>query len=307
MARWVLAVAVAWLLLGRSDGSAAPGGPGTPGDLDVMAGALVGSLGAQEGQERPVSITGGGSRSEKSVVRAMLLSALVPGLGEIYAGGRRGQITGAALAATDVFAFWRYMANDRDGDDQRVVYEAFANEHYSGDTLYFYVKNTVAYWSGVDRLKYCRPPYYDDDSCETLLQREFPLGNEGSDDFYQQIGGDDRYVMGWDDWDPWVIPNHEVKWTGWTPGDPIPEGLPSTTENREEYLGMRQRADDYYGRADKYAWIMVVGRVVSMVDAAVLTKIRNRDLAAVGTNPRLSVRVMVFGRPSVKVGLKMRF
>jgi hypothetical protein len=311
MTRWVLCVAVACLLLCWSE-CRAETGVGPSGSLDVVAGALVGSLGADGEEEQPVSIGDSGSSPGKSVVRAMLLSAILPGLGQIYAGGTRGQITGGAMAAADVFAFWRYMANDREGDDQKMLYEAFANQHYSPRRLGTYVQDTVAYYSGADELKYCAPPYSSQDSCDAQTFRYFPYADTAyvathRNDFYQQVGGDDRYVMGWDDWDPYTTPNHEVKWTDWTPGDPIPEGLPSTTPNREEYLGMRQRADDYYGRADKYAWFMVVGRVVSMVDAAILAKIRNKDVASVGTNPRLSVRVKVLGRPNVRVGLKMRF
>jgi hypothetical protein len=70
---------------------------------------------------------------------------------------------------------------------------------------------------------------------------------------------------------------------------------------------MKSEADDYYGNADRYAWVMVIGRVVSMIDAAILVKLRNRDLAAVGDNPRLTFKAGFKGGPNFKVGLKMRF
>ena len=70
---------------------------------------------------------------------------------------------------------------------------------------------------------------------------------------------------------------------------------------------MREEADDFYEKADRYAWIMVIGRVVSMVDAAILVKLRNRDLAGIGSNPRLTFKVNMHGSPDIKVGLKMRF
>ena len=66
-------------------------------------------------------------------------------------------------------------------------------------------------------------------------------------------------------------------------------------------------ADDYYGKADRFAWIMVIGRVVSMVDAAILVKLRNRDLTGFGTNPRLTFNAKLSGDPNFKVALKMRF
>jgi hypothetical protein len=70
---------------------------------------------------------------------------------------------------------------------------------------------------------------------------------------------------------------------------------------------MRKDADDYYSKADNFAWIMVIGRVVSMVDAAILVKLRNADLAGLGSNPRLTFDAKLSGNPNFKVALKMRF
>jgi hypothetical protein len=285
-------------------------------DLDLLGGILVSNIHATSGGDEPVSIAGGASAEEKSVLRAMLLSALLPGLGEIYAGGTRGYVTGAAMAATDAFSLWQYVGNSRKGDDWKDRYRDFADTYYDRQRLHDYVLDTLVYYSGID-LGFCNRGSSTRDSvkCEGQIGGAFPiiaLDNKGrfmapDDDFYRQIGADDAYVMGWRDWSTEGIESPEVKWTGWTPGRPLPEGLPATTPLRERYQGMRDRADDYYGRSDLYAWVMVIGRVVSVIDTAILVKMRNSDLAGIGTNPRLTLKVKPLGKVDVKLGLKVRF
>lgn len=302
----LLALILGPCLLAMAAGPAQSGAPG-PSDLDLRAGLLVGGVESDGEADQPV-LGGSPAPEQKSVVRAMLLSALLPGLGEIYAGGTRGYAVGGLMAATDVFSIWRYVANNRSADDRKSEYRAFAADHYNRDSLYDYVEDVIAPWSGSSELDKCRPgPSYDPEDCLEQKLDAFPLSAIGTDDYYQQISGDDRYLMGWDDWDPYSVPNHEVEWTGWNPGDRIPGDLPQTTANRQEYRRMRDDADGLYSLAERYAWIMVIGRVASMIDTAILVKIRNRDLAAVGTNPRLVVKADVLGDLKVRVGLKVRF
>jgi hypothetical protein len=257
-------------------------------------------------------MVGGGSEGagvEKSVLKGMLFSALLPGLGEIYAGGTRGFVTGGLMAATDIFASLQYFSNDGKGDDAKSSYERFARTHYSVVRFRWYVADTVAERSGCDSLKKCWSEFYEEGPCNSQITRLFKVAAEGSEEFYRQIAYDERYVMGWDDWDTGDLENPEDQWTGWDclNATTIPERLPHSTDNLDHYRAMRDQADDYFGKADRYAWMMVIGRVVSMIDTAILVKIRNNDLAGIGTNPRLSFKVDVFGRPDFRVGLKMRF
>jgi hypothetical protein len=135
----------------------------------------------------------------------------------------------------------------------------------------------------------------------------FPLSEGGSGAFYEQIGADDKFVFGWDDWSTGDAQNPEDFWVDWNPYGDLPTGVPRTSPNRETYRGLRKDADDFYGAADRYAWIMVIGRVVSMIDAAILVKLRNRDLAGIGENPRLTFKARMGRNPNVKIGLKLRF
>ena len=262
-----------------------------------------------EAEETLMSSTSAGY-APKSVAGAMLLSAAVPGLGQIYAGGTRGYVVGGTMLAVEALALSQYFSNNSKGDDAKDDYERFADSHYDRDRFHDYVRDTVVVYSANEDFNSCTVPgEYDSSECWGSIDDAFPLS--GSDDavYYEQIGTDKDYVFGWNDWNPYGTgnPNHEDLWYGWKPSEPFPDGIPSSSVNRDKYNDMRDSADDYYSKADRFAWIMVIGRVVSMVDAAILVKLRNSDLAGLGSNPRLTFDARLSGDPNFKVALKMRF
>jgi hypothetical protein len=277
-------------------------------DLDVKARASIGNITDEGGQDAPVEFDESVRLHRKSVAKAMLLSAVLPGLGQVYVGGRRGYVSGGVMAAADVFSMWRYFNNTGQGDDKKDEYEAWAEDHYSTGRFNRYVRDTIAVHGGTDDFNFrvCTDPgIYDSSGCWEKIHEVFPLSDVGSGAFYEQIDTEDRYVFGWDDWGTGGVP--EELWVNWYPFAELPEGVPRTSANRAQYQSIRAEADDFYGKADRYAWVMVIGRVVSMVDAAILAKFRNRDLAGLGTNPRLTFKAKMGSNPNVKISLKMRF
>jgi len=262
-----------------------------------------------EAEETLTSTTATGY-TEKSVAGAMLLSAAIPGLGQIYAGGTRGYVVGGTMLAVDALAVSQYFGNNSKGDDAKDNYERFADTHYDRDRFYSYVRDTVVVYSANEDFNSCTVPgEYDSSGCWGAIDDAFPLSSGDDALYYEQIGVENNYVFGWDDWSPYDMgnPNHEDLWYGWQPAEPFPNGIPSSSANKDKYNDMRQDADDYYSKADRFAWIMVIGRVVSMVDAAILVKLRNTDLAGLGSNPRLTFDAKLSGDPNFKVALKMRF
>ena len=259
-----------------------------------------------EAEETLTSTTASGY-AEKSVAGAMLLSAAIPGLGQIYAGGKRGYVVGGTMLAVEALAVSQYFSNNGKGDDARDDYERFASAHYDRDRFRDYVRDTVVVYSGYEGFNSCTTGDYDSTECWGSIDIEFPLSESDDALYYEQIGAEDNYVFGWDDWNPYYEPNPEDKWPGWEPLQPFPNGIPISSDNKDKYNDMRENADDYYSKADRFAWIMVIGRVVSMVDAAILVKLRNTDLAGLGSNPRLTFDAKLSGDPNFKVALKMRF
>ncbi len=299
----VLAISVGFAAL-----AAACGDCSTGDDFDLMVRSSIGGITSDERPGSPVDVTVPTSVGRKSVARAMLLSAVLPGLGQMYAGGRRGYAVGGTMAAVDVMSAWLYFDNNRKGDDRKTDYRAFASEHYSRDRFEKYVRDTIVALSPDPVFESCTDPgSYDSSACWTSIHNVFPLSDGDDAAYYEQIGDEYRYVFGWDDWYSGRTPNHADVWIDWDPYTALPATIPTTSVNRDIYRDMKSEADDFYGRADRYAWVMVIGRVVSMIDAAILVKLMNRDLASIGDNPRLTLKAGLNGGPNFKVGLKMRF
>ena len=239
----------------------------------------------------------------KSTVRALLLSALLPGLGEIYVGGTRGYVTGGVLVGIDLVSFYKFYDLNRQGDDKRDAYHEYARQYYDRVRFNAYVKDTVAAVNA--NFQYCHTgDEYDPVKCDSLIDFYFPLAED--DDFYEQIDIGDRFAFGWVDWVH--EPQYVSYWNQWeNPEGPIPEGIETQTARRLTYRSMRDDANNAYSSADKFAWIMVIGRVVSMVDAVILAKAHNSRLASLGSRMNLSFQVKSITDPAFKLGVKMRF
>ena len=299
----ILAISVAFVAV-----AAAYGNCGTGDDFDLMVKSSIRGITSGDESNPPVGMDAPSTVGRKSVTRAMLLSAVLPGLGQIYAGGRRGYAVGGTMAAVDVLSAWLYYDNNRQGDDRKSEYQAFARDHYDRERFEDYVRDTVVPASGYSDFEPCTDPgSYDSSACLTSIHNIFPLSDEDDAAYYEQIGDENRYVFGWDDWYTDRPPNHADAWIDWNPYEAFPEGIPTTSANRETYRDMKSEADDFFGKADQYAWVMVIGRVVSMIDAAILVKLRNRDLASIGKNPKLTFKARLGGNPNLRVGIKMRF
>jgi hypothetical protein len=241
----------------------------------------------------------------KSPIRAMLLSALVPGLGEMYVGGNRGYVTGGVLMGVDLLSIYKFYGLNRDGDDARDAYRDYADRYYDRARFEAYVIDTVAA-SNPNFSTYCdgKSGEYDPVKCDSLIDFYFPLAQD--DDFYEQIDVVDRFVFGWVDW--MHRPEYVNYWNQWEdPEGPIPPGVNAETARRLAYRSMREEANDLYSSADRYAWIMVIGRVVSMVDALILARAHNSQVAMLGSRMNLSFQVKSITDPAFRLGVKMRF
>ncbi len=238
----------------------------------------------------------------KSAVRAMLLSALLPGLGEIYVGGRRGYVTGGVFLGIDLVSAYKLHDLNGRGDDLRDEYRNYADRYYSREKFDGYVHGTIAQVNA--EFIYCQPgEEFDDDRCDSLVGFYFPLALD--DDFYGQIDIDDRFAFGWADWED--SPDYTGEWNRWDPNDPIPTAIETETARRLAYRSMREEADEAYSSADKFAWLMVAGRVISVVDALILTRVHNSRIASLASRLNLSLKVKSIAHPAFTVGVKMRF
>ena len=272
-------------------------------DFDVYLRTTLRQVQVSQEPDASVRHTQDAPVKPKSTVRALLLSALIPGLGEIYVGGTRGYVTGGILAGIELLSIYKFYDLNSQGDDRRAAYREYARLYYDRVRFEAYVRDTVAAVNA--NFEYCHiGDEYDPVKCDSLIDFYFPLAHD--DDFYEQIDIGDRFAFGWVDWVH--QPQYVNYWNQWeSPEGPIPEEIETETARRLTYRSLRQDANDAYSSADKFAWIMVIGRVVSMIDAVILAKTHNSRLASLGSRMNLSFQVKSITNPAFKLGVKMRF
>ena len=234
--------------------------------------------------------------------KALFMSLVIPGSGQIYVGGSKfNYIRGGAYLAIEagLWGGWYYYSIYK-YDKQVSKYEDFANAHYSASayenavhTLYGQLGDTEAetnfntrYMS--DRESYCKSIYgtattagcyskdglFLNDAMHLSNAQEIgssrSLYDQGS--YYSLISGS-TYVLGWDD----VEDETPVSALNLNDADAETVALGSSS-NLKSYRSMRSKANEY---ADMQAWFfggVIINHLVSALDAAWTAHSHNKVL-----------------------------
>lgn len=203
-----------------------------------------------------------GSESSSGVnYLPVLLSALVPGAGEIYMGYWK---LGALFVAAEAGAWTGYFYKHNQGLDTREEYEAFADAHWNIERFAF--NHIYTYNLTFDS--------FDEAWNEMVSQGIAASGSqawpgyspwvskeEDKQHYYENIGKYDWYVSGWNDY---------VPGTRETDIDPLAGEVLS--QRREEYRELRQESNDQLDTATRYIYISIAARVVSIVQTTLLLR-----------------------------------
>lgn len=192
---------------------------------------------------------------------SFLLSAILPGAGQLYNGDQRGYVYLGVEAAT-WFARFSYLdaGNRREGE-----YESYARRHW-----------TFARYRGSDGEPGCNWTSSNDSVLVMFFNRDVQQ-------FYEEIGKYDKYRCGWDDFAESYDPGNDR----------------SLSPHRKTYRGMREQSNDLLNNARLALAASVVNRVVSAVDALRTARGRQRPSAfrlesgfSGGDAPRAELRLV---------------
>lgn len=203
----------------------------------------------------------------KSPKKAFLLSALVPGTGQLYSKAKRGYL----FLGIEALAVAGYLVFHHKGNNWKERYEGFADQRW--------IRGEYQEWYG----------YWEDQgvNLDSLLTHHLP--NEKNHDYYEMIGKYDQFVYGWEDvydrYRPEEIALAEV-------GD-----IPS--KHREEYLNMREKSNRYLRWAGYGVGVMLFNRVLSAIDAARAAQGYNERMNTERIRMDIEFRMRSYGREQI--------
>jgi hypothetical protein len=252
---------------------------------------------------------------QKSARKAMLLSTLFPGAGQIYANPKA--ITGYIFPVIEIGLWVGYFHFNSEGKKIESNYEKYANKEIIG----FYDRDiTILFNDGsqinisegdpIYRYERGRQKFVQEDlifhANNPFYTNHFRLDETDTQHFYEDIGKYNKYIFGWADWfdiyatnsnGNWDAPSPDTsnpvsfwkwdnnKWIGNDPQNTTSEYYENPilyiqnngiySDMRAEYIDMRLDAEDQYKKGNLLLVGTAVNRIVSAIDALRVTNRQN--------------------------------
>ena len=205
---------------------------------------------------------------EKSPWIAGALSLAVPGAGEVYS---ESYVKGAAFFAIEAASWITDYVYNKKGDQQTVVFQGYANAHWSASRYALWLKNHIdqiapgrnVHWDDYTVFPnqtdtVCSPPFscVDWAQLNKLEQQGLGLGHAlpyyGDQQYYELIGKYAEFSKGWDS---------QI-------GDETPYGDAfSANKQFNDYREMFNQADKYYDVASTWISVVIANHILSAIDA----------------------------------------
>lgn len=245
-----------------------------------------------------VTAQSGTSGERKNPGRALLLSAIFPGAGELYAGST---LKAALFFAIEVGCWYGAISYAQRGNDQTTRFEKFADGRWTEDD---YRDIEFQFANDPNAENSFSADFGDDatrDTWNSLSWNEkirylpgnftHELPDERNQQFYENVG---KYLtqfgFGWNDGvgdDPETV----YKWDG-------------QSRDAASYVIMREDANNLLGLSSTFFSVIMVNHVVSALDAGFTVRNQNRKLMTV--EPDVSA-IMHNSEPVTVAGLRVRF
>lgn len=232
---------------------------------------------------------GGG---EKSPGRALLLSAILPGAGEFYAGSKK---KAAVFFGIEAITLGLYFSWSGKGDDIEKEFRAVADEHWDPNTYLAWSKTTKAIRNNsFTHAMPCSAEVFTGsgylDECESSELQQY----------YELLGKYDQFVVGWDDLAD-VATGNQVEYTDFDSVETV------HSELRMDYEKRRNDSNQYLKRASNLTGLILVNHVISAIDAARTARLRSQGADAARLERRVRFLVTMHPGSRGQVPMLMAF
>jgi len=189
--------------------------------------------------------------------KSFLLSAAVPGAGQLYQGRKIGWV----FLAMDAAIWTGYFMTHSEGKSLEDDYRGFADEHYvlsnpnagnDGE------RGWLQWWS------FFRQADSEYAFADSIYWQDIEYDSRNSkSSYYQEIDVSDTYIYGWDDWADSEFSNEEYWW--WDNEGHLQ--FTNESEHREKYRKLRGDADSYKKWAGRFLGGALLLRAASAIEA----------------------------------------
>ena len=173
---------------------------------------------------------------EKSMGKAIVLTLILPGAGEIYSGRIK---RGLFFMGLEVLGWTAYAHYDSKGDDVDAEFRRFADARWDVNEYRNWLEDYMASHGGNE------PAHFTHTLPDTKTQQ-----------YYEMIGKYDQFVNWWDDYNPNTGPYGQ-------------------SQNRLDYEERRHQSNINYDRAMIAGMVIFVNRFVSLLDTIYGVKKQN--------------------------------
>ncbi len=205
----------------------------------------------------------------KSVPKALLFSAVVPGSGQIYS---RSYLKGLAFLVIEAAALTGHFSFNSEGNRLEDQFEADANALWDEN----------AYWNWMGEI--CGGNCNNMDDLRSFERANFShfLPEEKNQPYYENIGKYNQFVIGWQDFRTETLGGSIEIFTyaDYLTGIWDTQDLRTISSQRNAYTELQDDSDGNFKHATTLASLLLLNHVVSALDAAWTTKKFNRRVQA---------------------------